>query len=375
MTTSIREHFSELTDPRICTENKVHDLLDIVVITILATLSGAEGWKDIGLFAESKADWLKTFLRLPDGIPSRDTIRRVISRLDPDEFQKCFTGWIASVGSATDGEIVAIDGKTLRRSFDRQSGKAALHMVSAWSAKNHVVLGQKSVDAKSNEITAIPKLLELLEIKGAIVTIDAMGCQKNIAEKIAEKEGDYVLALKGNQQELHDSVREAFEQALENEDDASFRRYQTREKNRGRREHRTYYQMKAPKNLPGKTQWKGLRTIGLVVSINERDGKTVDEVRYYISSLSLGVKRFAQAVRSHWSVENQLHWVLDVTFDEDQSRVSKDHGAENLATLRRMAISLFKQYKGDKESIRQRRLAASWNTAYLLKVLAAVSDS
>lgn len=366
----IADCFEELTDPRIETDNKQHELLDIVVITILAVVGGAEGWKDIGLFAQAKTDWLKTFLKLPAGPPSRDTIRRVISRLDPEEFQACFSAWIAAVSEATGGEIIAIDGKTLRRSFDHQSGQAALHMVSAWSAKNHLLLGQQSVDAKSNEITAIPKLLKMLDLNGTTVTIDAMGCQKKIARQINEQGGDYVLALKGNQQQIHTATKAAFVQAMEDPENHKCRSYQTRETNRGRIEERTYYQMRAPKNLPGRAAWPGLKSIGMVVRITERDGKTFDEVRCYLSSHRMGVKRFAEAVRSHWSVENSLHWVLDVTFDEDHSRVSKDHGAENLGLLRRMIISLFKQYKGDKQSIRQRRLNASWNDDYLLEIVA-----
>jgi predicted transposase YbfD/YdcC len=369
MNTAITEHFRDLSDPRIATDNKFHDLVDIVVITILATLGGAEGWKDIGLWVKQKADWLTTFLRLPGGLPSRDTIRRVISRVDPDEFQTCFLSWIKAIGDATDGEIIAIDGKTLRRSFDRRSGKAALHMVNAWSTKNHLLLGQKAVDGKSNEITAIPKLLKMLELRGAIVTIDAMGCQRNVAKQIVDQGGDYVLALKGNQPSIDDATSAAFEEALDNLSQSGCRQMQTVETNRGRVEDRTYFQMKAPADFADRFEWPGLKTIGMVISFTERDGKSCDEVRCYLSSLPLGVKRFAEAVRSHWSVENQLHWILDVTFDEDGSRVSKDHGAENLALLRRIAISIFKQYRGDQESVRQRRLAASWNDEYLLKIL------
>jgi predicted transposase YbfD/YdcC len=376
MNLSIEQHFCDLTDPRIPSDNQRHHLMDIVVITILATLSGAEGWKDIDLWVKSKADWLPQFLRLPGGrLPSRDTIRRVISRLNPDEFQECFLSWIKAVGEATDGEIIAIDGKTLRRSFDHRSGKAALHMVSAWSATNHLLLGQHAVDGKSNEITAIPKLIKMLELKGAIVTIDAMGCQKEIAKQIVDEGGDYVLALKGNQQSIHDATRTAFEEVLEEPSNFPGRQHRTRETNHGRVEDRTYYQMKVPHDLSCASEWKGLKTIGMVISINEREGKTVHEVRCYLSSLPLGVKRFAEAVRKHWSVENQLHWVLDVTFNEDDSRISKNHGAENMAILRRMAVSIFKQYKGDKKSVRQRRLAAGWDDDYLLNVLADFSAS
>jgi predicted transposase YbfD/YdcC len=367
----IAHHFDRLRDPRIATDNKRHKLLDIVVITILAVLSGAEGWTDIFGWADANKTWLATFLALPNGLPSRDCVRRVVSRIDPDEFQECFGSWMAAVCEATDGEIIAIDGKTLRRSFDRRSGKRALHMVSAWATKNHLLLGQQSVDQKSNEITAIPKLLELLDLTGAIVTIDAMGCQKEIARKIRDGGGHFVLALKGNQSQIHEGVQETFADHLE--DDfarVACRQHQTKERSHGRTEERYYYQMKVPAELPGREEWVGLRTIGLVVNVTERAGKTTDEVRYYLSSLPLGVRRFAEAVRSHWRVENSLHWTLDVTFDEDHSRVSKDHGAENLATLRRMALSILKRHPRDKRSVRQRRLRAGWNRSYLLEILA-----
>lgn len=366
----VATHFNHLKDPRIATDNKRHKLLDIVVITILAVLSGAEGWADIFAWADANKNWLGTFLALPNGVPSRDCIRRVVSRIDPDEFQECFGSWMAAVCEATDGEVIAIDGKTLRRSFDRRSGKKALHMVSAWAAKNHVLLGQQAVHQKSNEITAIPKLLDLLNLTGAIVTIDAMGCQKEIAQKIRDGGGHYVLALKGNQSQIHDGVQETFADHLE--DDfarVACRHYHTKEQGHGRTEERYYYQMKAPADLPNRNEWAGLRTIGLVVNVTECNGKTTDEVRYFLSSLPLGVKRFADAVRSHWRVENSLHWTLDVTFDEDRSRVSKDHGAENLAILRRMALSMLKRYPRDKRSVRQRRLRAGWNRNYLLEIL------
>jgi predicted transposase YbfD/YdcC len=368
---SFVKDFECLEDPRIETDNKKHKLLDIVVIAILAVLSGAEGWADIFAWAEVHRTWLATFLALPHGLPSRDCIRRVVSRIDPDQFSRCFAGWMAAVCEATDGEIIAIDGKTLRRSFDRRSGKAALHLVSAWAVKNHVLLGQQAVDQKSNEVTAIPKLLELLDLTGAIVTIDAMGCQKEIARRIRDGGGHYVLALKGNQSQIHEGTHETFAEHLE--DDfarITCRQHHTKERAHGRTEERHYFQMKAPPGLPGRDEWAGLKTIGFVVNVTECNGKFTDEVRYYLSSLPLGVKRFAEAVRRHWCVENVLHWTLDVTFDEDQSRVRKDHGAENLATLRRLALSLLKRYPGDKRSVRQRRLRAGWNRDYMLQILA-----
>jgi predicted transposase YbfD/YdcC len=368
---SILHHFKELRDPRIFTDNKRHRLLDIVVIAILAVLSGADGWADIYAWADEHRGWLARFLRLPHGIPSRDCIRRVISRLDPQQFHGCFAAWVAAVCEATGGQLIAIDGKTLRRSFDRRSGKAALHMVSAWAVKNHVVLGQRAVDRKSNEITAIPKLLELLDLTGALVTIDAMGCQKEIARQIRGGGADYLLALKGNQGQMYEDVKQAFEEHME--DDfarVACRSHQTHERAHGRREERYYYHMKVPTNLSGRDEWVDLKTIGLVLNVTERHGKVTEEVRYYLSSLPLGVKRFAEGVRGHWGIENSLHWLLDVTFDEDHSCVSKDHGAENLGTLRRIALSLLKRYRADKRSVRQRRLRAAWNPEYLLRILA-----
>ena len=371
VTVSILDHFKDLRDPRIYTDNQRHELLDIVVIAMLAVLSGAEGWADIFTWADSRRTWLATFLTLPNGIPSRHCIRRVISRLDPDQFHGCFVAWMESLCEATKGEIIAIDGKTLRRSFDRRSGKAALHMVSAWAVKNHLLLGQEAVARKSNEITAIPKLLAILDLTGAVVTIDAMGCQKAIARQIREGGGDYLFGLKGNQEQIFEGVKEAFEEHMADDfADVACRHHETRERAHGRNEERHYYQMKVPVDLPGRDEWLDLKTIGLVLNVTETNGKRTEEVRYYLSSLPLGVKRFAEAVRGHWRIENSLHWTLDVTFDEDQSRISKDDGAENFGTLRRIALSLLKRHRGDKRSVRQRRLRAGWNREYLLKILA-----
>jgi predicted transposase YbfD/YdcC len=370
MVVYIAEHFENLQDPRICTMNRRHLFLDIIVIAILAVLCGCEGWADIFAWAEEHQSWLSTFLLLPNGLPSRDCIRRVVSRLDPHQFQRCFAAWTAALCEATHGEIVAIDGKTLRRSFDRRSGTKALHLVSAWAVKNHVLLGQEAVEKKSNEITAIPRLLELLDITGAVVTIDAMGCQKEIARQIRAGHADYLLALKGNQEQMYEAVQDCF---IEHHEDefarVVCRRYTTTEHSHGRDEERHYYQMKAPADLPGREEWLDLRTIGMVINETQCNGKTSDEVRFYLSSLPLGVKRFAEAVRGHWQVENSLHWTLDVTFDEDHSRASKDHGAQNLGLLRRIALSLLKRYRGDNRSVRQRRLRAAWNPDYLLRIL------
>jgi predicted transposase YbfD/YdcC len=370
LNTSFVGYFQDLEEPRVYTGNMRHELLDIVVISILAVVSGAEGWTDISTWAQTHQDWLATFLKLPNGLPSRDCIRRVISRIRPDQFQTCFTDWTAAVSDASGGEIIAIDGKTLRHSFDRRSGKNALHLVSAWAVKNHLLLGQTAVDQKSNEITAIPKLLEILDLTGAVVTIDAMGCQKQIVRQIRDGGGHYVIGLKGNQQHLQEAAEQAFTKHMEDDfAHVACRQHYTQEQGHGRTEERSYYQMKVPLDLSGREEWDGLKTIGMVLNNTKCNGKVTDEVRYYISSLPLSVRRFSEAVRGHWGIENSLHWILDVTFDEDQSRISKDHGAENIGLLRRIAVSLLKHHRGDKHSIRQRRLRAGWDHEYLAEIL------
>lgn len=372
----IVDYFEELEDPRIFTLNKRHQLVDIVTISILAVLCGAEGWADIFTWAQAHEAWLSTFLKLPFGLPSEDCIRRVIARIKPDQFRTCFLNWTAALCEATDGQIIAIDGKTLRHSFDTRSGRKALHLVSAWAVENHVLLGQEAVDQKSNEITAIPKLLEILDLTGAIVTIDAMGCQKKIVRQIHDGGGDYVIGLKGNQTQLHEAAKDEFSRHMENDfADVDCRQHETSEHAHGRVEERTYYQMKVPRDFSGRDEWAGLRTIGMVVNHTECNGVFSDDVRYYISSLPLGVKRFAACVRGHWGIENGLHWTLDVTFDEDQSRIGKDNGAENMGLLRRIALSVLKSHQGDKRSVRQRRLRSGWDRDYLLRILGKAAAS
>lgn len=365
------EYFSEITDPR-SEKARRHDLVDILCLAVLAVLAGAEGWEDIEEFGKQKRPWLKRFLRLPNGIPSHDTISRVFRQIKPQAFQEGFTRWITSLHEDLGLKLVAIDGKTLRRSFDRgarQTMKSALHSVCAWSVANHIVLGQQAVDEKSNEITAIPKLLELLELKGAVVTIDAMGCQKQIAAKIVERQGDYVLAVKKNQSKLHAALREHFDQLHETDfTEGACRRRKTKEKSHGRIEQRFYYQSPLPDSLrPFVKNWKGLTTVGQVIAVTHREGKEHSNVRYYLSSLPLGVKRFAQAVRGHWGIENSLHWVLDMTFNEDQSRIRKDHGPDNFALLRRFAISLIKRDTSP-GSIKKKRKRAAWNNDALARI-------
>lgn len=370
----IGEFFKELEDPR-SSINRKHLLGDLIVICICGVVAGADGPKAIGVWAKSNADWLRRHLELPHGIPSHDTIGRLLALLKPAAFQSCFEKWIGylrnhdSPKEGVPGEVIAIDGKALRRSHDRKKSLGALFLVSAWSVERGISLGQLATEEKSNEITAIPELLDNIDVSNAIVTIDAAGCQKHTAAKIVEGGGDYILALKGNQGKLHQAVQDWIITQMEDDfADVPARHHEEVVKGHGRVDQLIYYQMNAPDSLPGRKNWKGLRTIGVAVRISEQGGKETSEVRYFISSLRLGVKRFAAAVRGHWSIENTLHWCLDVTFREDDSRLRNRHAADNLAWLKRFAISLLKQ-QNDKESIAMRRRIAGWNTQYLAQVL------
>jgi predicted transposase YbfD/YdcC len=338
-------------------------------------IGGADGPKAIGTWASSKEEWLRRHLTLPHGIPSHDTLGRLLAILKPAAFQECFQQWIASLrvgggnGVDEDPEIVAIDGKALRRSHDKRRSLGPLFLVSAWSRKHGISLGQLATAEKSNEITAIPELLDQIDIRGTIVTIDAAGCQKNIAAKIKNKGADYVLALKGNQGNIHQRIDNYIRLHIQNDfANVTARKHTEVIKGHGRIDTLTYYQLPVPAWLKGRTVWKGLRTIGVAVRVSEQNGKTTRDIRYYLSSLRMGVKRFASAVRGHWSIENSLHWCLDVTFREDESRVRNRHAADNLAWLKRFAITLLKQ-QVDKESIAMRRRMAGWNDDYLAQVL------
>ena len=368
-------HFAELEDPR-STINRQHPLDSVVVIALMAVLAGAAGPTAIAKWAALKEEFLVRVLDLPHGVPRKDVFRRVLLALKPAAFQACFAQWLqalrAAAASATDVQqpVLAVDGKTARRSHDRKNGLGALHSVSVWASDFGLSLGQVACAEKSNEITAIPELLRLVDIRGAIITIDAMGTQKAIAEQIIEGEADYVLALKGNQETLHQAV---IDHIIERwEDDfagVDARRHQTRETGHGRDETRSYIQMPVPKNLPGLALWKGLKSIGVVVSECVRGGKATDEVRYYISSLGMGVKRFAHAVRSHWGIENSCHWSLDVTYREDESRIREKNLRENFAWLNRLTLSLLKQHPG-RESLAMKRRSCGWSDGFLLQVLA-----
>jgi len=367
-------HFQELEDPR-STINQRHPFLSVVIIAMTAVLAGANGPTSIAKWAKFKGAFLVKMLDLPNGIPCKDVFRRVLGLLNPAAFQACFANWLtalreaAAEGSGIAQPILAVDGKTARRSHDRKNGLGALHSVSIWASEFGLSLGQVACAEKSNEITAIPELLKLVDIKGAIITIDAMGTQKAIAAQIVDKEADFVLALKGNQETLHNAIIVYVDKHSENDfADIDVRRHTTTEKAHGRHETRSYFHMPVPNDLEDLELWKGLKSIGMVVSVCVRDGKETVETRYYISSLPVGVKRFAHAVRSHWSIENSCHWSLDMTFREDESRIRDEHMRANFAWLNRLSLSLLKQHPG-KDSIVMKRRSCGWNDDFLLEVL------
>ena len=365
-------HFAALEDPR-STVNLQHPLVSVVVIALMAVLAGASGPTAIGKWAAMKEEFLLNTLDLPNGVPRKDVFRRVLMALCPGAFQACFANWLNSLrataaeATGVDQPILAVDGKTARRSHDRKNGLGALHSVSVWASEFGLSLGQVACAEKSNEITAIPELLRLVDIKGAIITIDAMGTQKAIAAEIIEGEADYVLALKGNQDTLHQAVIDYIDEKLDG-DLGNGREHVTTETSHGREETRTYLQLPAPKDLPGFALWKGLKSIGIVTSQCFRNGNETIEIRYYISSLAMGVKQFARAVRGHWSIENSCHWVLDMTYREDESRIRDEALRENFAWLNRFTLSLLKQHP-DRTSLVMKRRSCGWNDNYMLKVL------
>jgi predicted transposase YbfD/YdcC len=346
-------------------------LHDIIVIAICAAVAGADDWVEVETFGQAKEDWLRGFLELRHGIPSHDTFGRVFAALDPEQFRECFIRWTQTASEKSRREIVPIDGKKLRRSHDKTLGKNAIHMVSAWAAENNLVLGQIKVDDKSNEITAIPQLLDLLEVSGCIVTIDAMGCQREIAKKIRAKDADYVLALKGNQGTLFDDAQRLFDQARET-DFENCDSYRTEEQGHGRSEIRECWSLSDPdclSSIQNLADWQDLQTVIMVRSERCLGGKQSQETRYYISSLEGDAKQGLRAVRGHWGIENKLHWVLDIAFREDDSRIRKGNGAQNFAVLRHIALNLLKQEKTAKCGIKAKRRKAGWDVEYLTKVL------
>lgn len=364
----IDHHFANLTDPR--RAKVTYPLINIVTIALCATIAGADDFVAMADWARQHKDWLGRFLDLSRGIPSHDRINMIFRRLNPAEFERCLLSWLDALHDASGGRLLAIDGKTARQSFDTATARSALHMVSVWAVSQKLSIAQVAVESKSNEITAIPEVLKLVELYGAIVTIDAMGCQAEVARAIVDGGGAYILAVKGNQPTLHDGIVDHFLEHM-NDDFArvDVSRHETKEKGHGRVEHRSYYVLDVPPGLPDAARWKGLKQIGVAISETIRDGKASDDVRYYILSKKLTARRFGTLVRSHWGIENSLHWQLDVSFDEDRNRTRKDHAAINLAVLRRIALSLLKNETGSKVGVRNRRLTAAWNTDYLHKVL------
>jgi predicted transposase YbfD/YdcC len=366
----LSDHFSEIEDPRI-ERTKRHKLIDILTIAILAVICGADSWVGMESFGQAKQTWLERILALPNGIPSHDTFARVFARLNPEQFQACFLTWVRSLVRLSDGEVIAIDGKTLRQSYNRADDKAAIHMLSAWATANRLVLGQRKVDAKSNEITAIPQLIRLLELEGCIVTIDAMGCQKQIAKQIIERNADYVLALKDNQSNLFADVQQIFAHAeSRNFADIEHTFDQTVDKGHGRVEIRRCWTLGQVEYLVDADKWEKFTSIGMIQAQRRLEGKVERETRYYISSLTSDAARLSQAVRSHWFVENALHWVLDLAFVEDACRVRKDFAPENLAVVRHIALNLLSQETSLKLGVKNKRLRAGWDEDYLLKFLA-----
>jgi len=371
--TTLKEQFGTLNDPR-AQHSIEHLLIDLMLITICAVICGAQSWVEIENYGIAKQEWLQTFLELPNGIPSHDTFARIFARLRPEELQQCFLNWVQAVFEITEGQLIALDGKALRGSYERGSKQGMIHLVSAWAIQNRIVLGQRKVNEKSNEITAIPELLRVLDLAGSVVSIDAMGCQTAIAEQIVAQGGDYVLALKGNQGKLHEDVVQLFNHAHQQ----NFRGiehdfYETQEQGHGWTESRRYWVMGQTEYRVGAKNWAKLMTIGCVQSQRQIGDPITCESRYYLLSLPLDAERFALSVRGHWSIENQLHWILDVGFQEDQARSIQVYSGENLAVIRHLAVNLLTQEKSAKGGTRAKRLKAGWDDRYLLKILSQAS--
>lgn len=361
--------FETVKDPRMNRQRK-HELLDIIALTICAVISGADAWTEVERYGREKCDWLRTFLRLENGIPSHDTIGRVFCLLDPNELQEAFAQWVRTIAGRLEG-VVAIDGKTARRSHDSASGKGALHLVSAWASEAGLALGQVATDQKSNEITAIPKLLAMLHIKGCLVTIDAMGCQRKIAQNILDAGADYLLNVKGNQERLEEDIAEEFAQAqADGFKHMEHTYFETLEKNRDRIERREYWVTEDIGGLGTLDKWPKLTAMAMCKRTRTIGGETSCETHYYITSAKeANAERIGHSIRSHWSVENSLHWVLDIAFREDESRIRVGNAQENMALLRKLTLNLLKNDKSKKASIKAKRLSAGWNNEYMTRLL------
>jgi len=366
--TSIVEHFAGVTDPR--RREGAYPLINFLVIGVCAVICGVDDFVSMAEFASIKREFFARFLDLSAGIPSHDRFNAIFASIKPAEFERCLLSWITALHEVSAGQVVAIDGKTLRRSYDKANSKSAIHMVSAWATANHISLGQTVVHEKSNEITAIPELLKILELSGCLVTIDAMGCQVAIAQEIVDAGADYVLAVKGNQKSLHNSIARYFKDH-EGDDFArvKMKRHSTEQRAHGREETRSYFTCRTPKQIADQQRWPKLKAIGMAVNDTLRDGKQTREVRYFILSKNLTARAFGEAVRSHWAIENRCHWQLDVTFQEDQCRIRKGHADANFSSLRRTALSLLKNNHSRRVGIKNKRLIAGWDEAYLTEVL------
>ena len=370
---SITKHFGKVKDPRV-ERTKRHKLVDIILIAICGVICGADSWVDIEMFGKAKKEWLKTILELPNGIPSHDTFGRVFAAINPEEFEKSFMEWVQAIHELTQGQVIAIDGKQLRGSQDSVAGKHAIYMVSAWASESQLVLGQRKVDDKSNEVTAIPKLLKLLEISGCIVTIDAIGTQTQIAQTILDQHGDYLLAVKENQGHLYADIQDLFEQDRAYKfKDAPYGYAKTVDKDHGRIEIRQCWAISDPEYLAvirDVERWQGLKSLVMIESERRIGDKTERQTSFFISSLENDAEKILKARRSHWGIENSLHWVLDIAFNEDHSRVRKDNAPQNFSIIRHLALNLLKQEKSLKVGIKAKRLRCGWDTDYFLKVLA-----
>ena len=374
---ALERHFSELDDPRV-DRTRRHKFIDILIIGICTVICGGDDYASMEAFGKAKERWLRTILEMPNGIPSHDTFWRVFSALDPEQFQACFLEWMAAISDLTGGEIIALDGKQLRRSHDKSNGKAAIHMVSAWATTNRLVLGQVKVDEKSNEIKAIPELLRRLDLQGCLVTIDAMGCQVDIADLIVEQGGDYLFSLKGNQSNLHEDVVLLFDDLEESGFSAYVHDYhKTVDKDHGRIEVRHCWTISDPaliQHLRGADRFPALHTVVRVRSERYVGDEHSVEDRHFIGSATTQAAEALRAIRTHWHVENSLHWVLDIAFREDESRLRKGNGAQNFAVLRHIALNALKQETSTKLGVKNKRLKAGWDEAYLLKVLGHIAD-